>query len=497
MAVADDDLLAAGHVEHELERLRREVLHRGVEVPSVPLAQRLEDAEVPAVRHGHPRPGDERAVRDRAVPVGDESLRVDLEPGADPRAVRACAVRRVEREAPRLELVDRRAVIRAAVPLAVPALLEVGLLALPGRRRDEHHALPEPERRLDRIREPGRVGRGEGLSGRRVQGPALGVTRRIRGCLGAADDEAVDDDLDRVPPVLVQGGRLGEVVHLPVHADPHEALLACGVEDPIALGLAVLDERAQDHEPRPLGQAVDLVHHLLDALALDLPAARGAVRVADAGEEEPQVVVDLRHGADGGPGVPARALLVDRDGRRKPVDLVDVRLLHLAEELPRVRRQALDIPALALRVDGVEREAALPRAGQAGDDDEPVARERDGDVLEVVLARAANDDRVLGHGTSVAQVDGLEQAFDLAQGRPVALPDRGPELAEVVPEDDEADGEDDDGDDEEEVLEDDEDERDRGEDEGDVEQRLEHAAPDDRLDRDVAEADDEKRRPDP
>jgi hypothetical protein len=57
------------------------------------------------------------------------------------------------------------------------------------------------------------------------------------------------------------------------------------------------------------------------------------------------------------------------------VDLVDVRLLHLAQELPRVGAQALDVPALALGVDRVEGEAGLAAAGQAGDDDQAVARE--------------------------------------------------------------------------------------------------------------------------
>jgi len=52
--------------------------------------------------------------------------------------------------------------------------------------------------------------------------------------------------------------------------------------------------------------------------------------------------------------------LIDRDGRAQAVDLVDVGLLHLAKELASVRRQALDVAALALGVDRVEGEARLP-----------------------------------------------------------------------------------------------------------------------------------------
>ena len=110
-------------------------------------------------------------------------------------------------------------------------------------------------------------------------------------------------------------------------------------------------------------------------------------------------------------GFRERALLVDGDGRRQPVDLVDVRLLHLAQELAGVGGEALDVPALALGVDGVEGEAALAAAGQAGDDHQPVPREGDVDVLEVVLARAAHDDLILGHGRSVPEAAPNEQAF--------------------------------------------------------------------------------------
>ena len=162
---------------------------------------------------------------------------------------------------------------------------------------------------------------------------AVGVARPVLGRLGPADDEAIDDDLDRVALVLVERRRLGQVVLLAVHPDPDEALLAGRLEDPVALGLAVLDERAEDEQPGPLGHRQDLVDDLLDGLALDLAAAGGAVRVADPGEQQAEVVVDLGDRPDGGPRVPAGALLVDRDRRREPVDLVDVRLLHLAQEL--------------------------------------------------------------------------------------------------------------------------------------------------------------------
>ncbi len=118
----------------------------------------------------------------------------------------------------------------------------------------------------------------------------------------------------------------------------------------------------------------------------------GRIGRADAGEQQPQIVVDLGHGADGGARVLRRGLLLDRDRRRQARDMVDVGLFHHVEELPRIGRQAFDIAALALGIDRVEGQAGLARARQPGDHHQLVARNIHVDVLEVVFARAAHLD---------------------------------------------------------------------------------------------------------
>src|SRR5439155_5075166 len=117
----------------------------------------------------------------------------------------------------------------------------------------------------------------------------------------------------------------------------------------------------------------------------------------DAGEQEPEVVVDLGDGPHRGPRVLGRRLLVDGDGRRQALDEVDVGLLHQPEELAGVRRQALDVPPLALGVDRVEGERRFSRPGETGEDDEMVARQLQADVLQVVLARTPDPDRLGPH----------------------------------------------------------------------------------------------------
>ena len=186
-------------------------------------------------------------------------------------------------------------------------------------------------------------------------------------------------------------------LQLAVDLHAREALLAQVLEMLAELALAPADDRGEDHEPGALGQLDHLVDDLLGRLRRDRPAAVVAVGLADPRPQQAQVVVDLGDRADRRARVARGGLLVDRDRRREALDRVDVRLVHLAEELPRVGRQRLDVAALALGVDRVEGERRLPGPGQAGDHGQRPARDRDGDVLEVVLA-GAGDDQLVGWG---------------------------------------------------------------------------------------------------
>ena len=187
---------------------------------------------------------------------------------------------------------------------------------------------------------------------------------------------------------------------LAVDPQPHEALRAQLLEQVRLLALASDDERREDHQARVFRQLQHVIHHLRHALRGEQDVVIGAVRVADAREQQAQVVVDLGDGADRGAGVMAPRLLLDRDGGGKPLDQVHVRLLHQLQELPRVGRERLDVAALSLRVERVECERGLAGARQPRDHDQPVARQVEVDVLEVVGARAAHAD-VIGRAGGV------------------------------------------------------------------------------------------------
>jgi hypothetical protein len=222
--------------------------------------------------------------------------------------------------------------------------------------------------------------------------------------------QPVDDDFDRVLlvageplPTLCVAARAAharQLVHLAVDARPREALTGELGEQPLVLALPAPDDRRQHLESCALRQLQDAVDDLLRRLPRDhLPTVR-AVRQADPGVEEPEVVVDLGDRAHCRPRVLRRRLLVDRDRRREALDEVDVGLVHLAEELPGIRRQRFDVPALPLGVDRVERQRRLPRARQAGEDDQAVPGQLEVDVLEVVLASPPDRDDVR-HGVSL------------------------------------------------------------------------------------------------
>ena len=72
--------------------------------------------------------------------------------------------------------------------------------------------------------------------------------------------------------------------------------------------------------------------------------------MTDAGVQQPQVVVDLGDGAHRGARIAAGRLLVDRHRRRQALDEVDVRLVHLPQELPGIGGQRLHISSLSLRI---------------------------------------------------------------------------------------------------------------------------------------------------
>ena len=195
--------------------------------------------------------------------------------------------------------------------------------------------------------------------------------------------------------------------------DPHadEAGLARLVEHLLVLAAPVAHQRREQQDTAAIRQREDGVHHLLRGLPLKRAAVVRAVRPADAGEQQAQVVVDLGDRADRRARVAAAALLVDGDRRRETLDRVHVRLVELAEELAGVGRERLDVATLALGEDRVERQRGFAGAGEPGEHHQPVARQADVDILQIVLARPAHANQIICHRWLPARSDAPKQGW--------------------------------------------------------------------------------------
>lgn len=131
----------------------------------------------------------------------------------------------------------------------------------------------------------------------------------------------------------------------------------------------VLDEGRQEDEFAAKREFEDFIDDVFGATTCDGATANRAVWNADASKKEAEVVVDFSDGGDGGAGIAGGGFLVDADGGGEATDMIDVGLVHDAEEHAGVRTEAFDIATLAFGVNGIEGKAGFAGAGKAGNDD--------------------------------------------------------------------------------------------------------------------------------
>ncbi len=115
----------------------------------------------------------------------------------------------------------------------------------------------------------------------------------------------------------------------------------------------------------------------------------GGIR-AGARIEHPQKV---REGGDAAHRRPRRGratLLLQGDRGGHSLDLVHLRHAHLVEQPARVRRNAFQVAALGLGVEGREGQGGFARARDPGEHHQGVPRNVDVHVLQIVLAGAAH-----------------------------------------------------------------------------------------------------------
>ncbi len=102
-----------------------------------------------------------------------------------------------------------------------------------------------------------------------------------------------------------------------------------------------------------------MINDLLGCLPRDRLAANRAVRFADTCIQQTKVVIDLSDRPYRRAWIARRGLLINGHCRREAFDEVNIRLIHLAEELTGVGREALNVASLAFGEDRVECQAGL------------------------------------------------------------------------------------------------------------------------------------------
>ena len=115
-----------------------------------------------------------------------------------------------------------------------------------------------------------------------------------------ADPKPVDHHLDIMLLVQIQLGRVIQFIEIAVDARADEALGVQLGKHLLVLAFALVHHRCQQHQTLALGQGQHLIDHLGDRLRLQRLAMLGAMRRADAGVEQAQIIMHLGDGADGG-----------------------------------------------------------------------------------------------------------------------------------------------------------------------------------------------------
>ena len=154
--------------------------------------------------------------------------------------------------------------------------------------------------------------------------------------MAGTGNQAIDHHFELVYAAMIDIRRLLHVVGSAVHAHADKAGPANLIPKRLVFLLPAALQRRHHVELRAFGQAGDVIDDFVCCLRADGDIAGRAVRLAQPGIEDTQVIINFRHGADGRARALAGRLLFDADRRRQAGYVIDLWLLHLPQELARV-----------------------------------------------------------------------------------------------------------------------------------------------------------------
>ena len=229
---------------------------------------------------------------------------------------------------------------------------------------------------------------------------ALAVLERLgqrlaqRGLFRRQHVEAGHRQLDAVLLEAVDAREAGGRQELAVHPQVRVAARARPVGQLGVDALAVAHQRREQADVLALEVLQQLRRDAVGRLRLHRGAVVDAVLDAQLDVEQAQEVPDLGGGAHGALAAAARQALLDRDRRRNAVDRVHLGPARRLHDAARIGVERFEVAPLAFVEQDVEGQRRLARAADAGDHAELAARDVDRQVLQVVLARIDDLDRV-------------------------------------------------------------------------------------------------------
>ena len=315
------DVLFARTEQDHFVYVRAQAGPRRFHVELVVLRQRLQHLEVIEVTFV---PAANGATRQRQLRILDHAVRVEILLDAQTVTRRAGARRVVKREQARFQLAHAVAANRAGKVGGEEQLFRLRVVHVGNHGR----AAGELQRRFKRFCKT----RGE-------------IVTHLK---------AVNHHLDGVLLLQFQLGRVGQVTHFAVNTGADIAL-ACQVLQRFGVfALTLFNDWRQQHQAFAFRLRQHVIHHLAHGLCRQRDVVVRAARLTHAGIQQTQVVMNFSNGTDRGARVMRRGLLLDRDSRRQPFNVVDIRFFHQRQELTRVRRERFNVTTLSFGIQSVE-----------------------------------------------------------------------------------------------------------------------------------------------
>ena len=199
---------------------------------------------------------------------------------------------------------------------------------------------------------------------------------------------AVHNQLNIVGLIAVQLHIVGQLADFTIDPYTQEPFLCHLGEKFAIMALARLYQRGKDDNVLAVVVLVDKLQDVLLGVFHHALAAHMRVGDSHAGIKQADKIVYLGHRAHGRAWVLVGGLLLDGDDWTESVDAVHIGSFNIADKAPCIGRECFHIAALPFGMYGVESQARLAAAAEAGEDNKLVARNIDIDILQVMLTGA-------------------------------------------------------------------------------------------------------------